>query len=186
MVSTFTAEGIALAAKRLGVDVPTVRAVAEVESNGVGFLPDGRPKILFERHIFSRLTERRFDGAHPDISNPDPGNYEGGEDEYPRLYRALQLDGDAAVQSASWGGFQIMGFNWKECGEKSPYGFLLAMHHNADAHLQLFVGLVLSKGLADELQRRDWANFAAKYNGPNFRANRYDSKLASAYTRLAA
>lgn len=71
MVSTFTAEGIALAAKRLGVDVPTVRAVAEVESNGVGFLPDGRPKILFERHIFSRLTERTRKEAPPPV-DPRP------------------------------------------------------------------------------------------------------------------
>lgn len=186
MVSTFTAEGIALAAKRLGVDVPTVRAVAEVESNGVGFLPDGRPKILFERHIFSRLTERRFDLAHPDISNPDPGNYEGGADEYPRLYRALQLDGEAAAQSASYGHFQIMGFNWRECGEKSLYGFLFAVHNSADSNLGLFTAFILHKGLADELQRRDWSGFAAKYNGPNYRANRYNAKLAAAYTRLSA
>jgi len=186
MVSTFTAEGIALAAKRLGVDVPTVRAVAEVESNGAGFLPDGRPKILFERHIFSRLTERRFDGSHPDISSPDPGDYQGNEAEYPRLYRAIQLDGDAAVQSASWGSFQAMGFNWKECGEKSLFGFLLAMHHNADAHLALFTTQVINKGIADELQRKDWAGFAEKYNGKNFRAGRYDAKLRAAYAKLAA
>lgn len=186
MVSTFTAEGIALAAKRLGVDVPTVRAVAEVESNGVGFLPDGRPKILFERHIFSRLTDRRFDGSHPDISNPDPGNYDGGAGEYLRLYQAVQLDGEAAIQSASWGSFQLMGFNWRECGEKSPYGFLLAMHHDADAHLALFASFVVNKGLSDELQRRDWAAFAKGYNGPNYRANRYDRKLQDAYARLAA
>lgn len=186
MVSTFTAEGLALSAKRLGVDVPTIRAVAEVESSGNGFLPDGRPKILFERHIFSRLTDRRFDAGHPDISNPDPGNYDGGADEYLRLYRALQLDGEAAVQSCSWGSLQIMGFNWKECGEKSLYGFLLAMHLDADAHLALFAEFVRRKGLDDELQRKDWSGFAKGYNGPNYLANRYDSKLAAAYTRFSS
>jgi len=184
VVSTFSAEGIALAAKRLGVDVPTVQAVAEVESNGKGFLTDGRPKILFERHIFSRMTDRRFDASNPDISNPDPGNYDGGAGEYSRLYLALQLDGEAAVQSASWGAFQLMGFNWRECGERSLYGFLMAIHHDVDAHLGLFVAFVIRKGLSDELQRRDWAAFAKVYNGPNYRANRYDRKLADAYARL--
>jgi hypothetical protein len=184
--SSFTAEGIALAAKRLGVDVPTVRAVAEVESNGNGFLPDGRPKILFERHLFARLTDHRFDNGHPDISNPAAGNYDGGAAEYLRLYRAAQLDADAAIQSASWGGFQILGLNWAACGEKSLYGFLLAMHHDADAHLALFASFVVNKGLADELQRKDWAGFAKSYNGHNFRANRYHDKLSAAYARLAA
>lgn len=186
MVSTFTAEGIALAAKRLGVDVPTVRAVAEVESNGQGFLPDGRPKILFERHIFSRLTDRKFDAGHPDISNPDLGNYDGGAAEYNRLYRALQLDAEAAVQSASFGAFQILGMNWKLCGERSLHGFVFAMHHDADAHLHLFTSFVLNRGIADELQRKDWSGFAKVYNGPNYSAGHYDSKLAAAYTRLAA
>ncbi|NVH65249.1 DUF3380 domain-containing protein, partial [Burkholderia pseudomallei] len=37
------------AADTLGVSVACVRAVNEVESRGVGFLDDGRPKILFER-----------------------------------------------------------------------------------------------------------------------------------------
>ena len=40
---------IASAANKLGCEVAAVRAVVDVESGG-GFLPDGRPKILFERH----------------------------------------------------------------------------------------------------------------------------------------
>lgn len=183
--SAFTIEGIERAAKRLGVDVPTIQAVAEVESAGDGFLPDGRPKILFERHLFSRFTERRFDGGHPDISNPDPGDYSGGVGEYLRFYRALQLDAEAAIKATSWGAFQILGMNWAACGEKSLHGFVFAQHHNADAHLSLFTSFVIHNNLADELQRKDWAGFAKGYNGPNYRANRYDVKLASAYARHA-
>ena len=40
------------AAKELNCEVAAIRAVAEVESLKGGFLPDGRPKILFERHVF--------------------------------------------------------------------------------------------------------------------------------------
>lgn len=181
--STITDAAIVRAAAKLGVDQATVRAVAEVESNGKGFLPDGRPAILFERHVFSRLTDRRFDVSNPDLSNRDPGGYAGGAAEYPRLYRALQLDGEAAVQSASWGAFQIMGFNWRECGELSLYGFLLAVHHSSDAQLGLFTAFVMTKGLDDELRRKDWAGFARGYNGPAYAKNRYDTKLQSAYAR---
>jgi hypothetical protein len=42
------------AAGKLGVDVASVRAIARVESSGKGFLSDGRPIILYERHIFYR------------------------------------------------------------------------------------------------------------------------------------
>lgn len=181
--STFTADGIARAAQRLGVDEATVRAVAEVESSGSGFLVDGRPKILFERHIFSRLTERRFDASHPDLSNPKPGGYSGGAAEYPRLYKALQLDAECSLQSASWGAMQLMGFNWKACGEKTLYGFLMAMHNDMDAHLDLFVAFIESQGIKYPLQRRDWAQVARMYNGPAYAKNHYDRKLADAYAR---
>jgi len=39
-------------AKSLNVEVASIKAVAEVESSGDGFLADGKPKILFEPHIF--------------------------------------------------------------------------------------------------------------------------------------
>lgn len=181
MRSQFTDAALSRAAKTLGTDLPTVKAVAKVESAGSGFLADGRPKILFERHIFSRLTGRAHDATNPDLSSSKAGGYLGGELEYPRLYRALQLDGDAAVQSASWGGFQIMGFNWRECGERSLAGFLIAMHHNADAHLALFVQFVLGRDLAPLLRDHKWASFAEKYNGPSYRINNYDGRLAAAY-----
>ncbi|MGG7377547.1 N-acetylmuramidase domain-containing protein, partial [Escherichia coli] len=40
-------------------------AVIHVESSGAGYQADRRPKILFERHVFHRLTGGRFDAAHP-------------------------------------------------------------------------------------------------------------------------
>lgn len=183
--SSFTDAGILRAAQQLGVNTATVRAVAEVESQGSGFLPDGRPKILFERHIFHRLTEGRFDVSHPDLSIAHPGGYTRGASEYLRYYRALQLDPQAAVEACSWGAFQIMGFNWRACGERSLLGFFSAVHHDMDAHLALFVGFVQSKGLAPELKRHNWAQFAKVYNGPGYAKNEYDIRLAAAYDRYA-
>ena len=56
------------AAKALNCDVAAIKAVAEVESKQDGFLPTDEPIILFERHIFSKLTKGIFDTSNPNIS----------------------------------------------------------------------------------------------------------------------
>lgn len=34
------------------------------------------------------------------------------------------------------------------------------------------------------LQAKDWAEFARRYNGPAYKENRYDEKLAKAYQKF--
>lgn len=177
---------VADAARRIGCDAAAVRAVIEVETLGSGFLPDGRPKILFERHYFSRLTRRRFDRAHPDVASPRPGGYRGGAAEYARLSAALALDEDAALRSASWGAFQIMGDNFRACGFADVRAFVAAMVSGEPAQLQAFAAFIVNSGLSDEMVRHDWEGLARRYNGPAFRTNRYDRKLADAWRRHAA
>lgn len=183
MSGRLTPNGIARVANRLGCEEAAIRAVIAVESAGAGFLSDGRPRILFEAHIFSRETGGVFDRTHPKLSSKSWNRdlYIGGAGEYARLYQATQLHGEAAVRACSWGLMQIMGFNWQACGEKSIHGFMLAMHHNEDAHLALFSEFVSRQGLSVDLRRRDWAAFARKYNGPGYASNAYDKKLAAAY-----
>lgn len=172
---------IADAAKKLDCEVAAVRAVIDVESRG-GFLPDGRPKILFERHYFCRLTKGRFDAAHPNISNGQWGGYgAGGAHQYDRLAEAIACDRDAALRSASWGLFQIMGDHCRSLGFADAESFVKAMVSGEAAQLDAFVSFVKKNGLADELARHDWAGFARGYNGPAYRANRYDEKLSAAY-----
>lgn len=168
------------AAKAIGCTVAAVRAVNQVESRG-GFFADGRPKILYERHVFHRLTTGRFSAAHPDISNKTPGGYIGGPAEYGRLARAISLDRDAALKSASWGAFQIMGFNFKVAGFDNVEDFVKAMVSGQGPQLDAFVAFVRKNSLDDELIRLDFASFARGYNGPDFRKNKYDEKLEDAY-----
>ena len=66
-------EGLTVAATHAGVDPAVLWSVVVVETSGCGFLPDRRPFILFERHIFSRRTGRRFDASNPEISGPAGG-----------------------------------------------------------------------------------------------------------------
>jgi hypothetical protein len=171
---------IAAAAESLGCEVAAVKAVIDVESRG-GFLDDNRPKILFERHFFSRLTKGKHDAAAPDISSSSGGGYKGGKAEYERLGRAIALDRDAGLRSASWGAFQIMGDNCKSAGFGDVESFVKAMCESEDKQLAAFVSFVKANSLNDELVRRDWAGFARGYNGPNFKQNRYDEKMAAAY-----
>lgn len=170
------------AANRLGCSVAAVKAVAKVEAPKGAFLPDGQVTVLFEAHIFDRLTGGRWRRTHPDISSAkwNRALYKGGAAEHQRLQRAAALDRDAALQSASWGQFQIMGFNWRVCGYRSLQAFINAMQTER-GQLDAFVGYVRNRGLADELQRRDWAGFAYGYNGAGYAENQYDRKIAAAY-----
>ena len=122
----FDDDAIEGAAAKLGCPVAAVRAVIDVESRG-GFLADKRPKILFERHYFCRLTKGAFSSKAPDISATKWGGYKGGAAEYDRLQRAVALDRECALRSASWGAFQIMGDNFRACGFDSVGKFVEAM-----------------------------------------------------------
>lgn len=179
-----TAVDFQRAADQLGCSVAAIKAVCAIEAPRGGFLQSGKPTILFERHIFSRLTGRKFDAAHPDISNPKAGGYLGGEREHDRLEKAMALDRNAALQSASWGRFQIMGFNAAAAGFKTLQAFINAMHAGEPEQLDAFVNFIKTNKLDDELRELRWADFARKFNGPAYQINKYDSKLAVAYKQI--
>lgn len=185
-----TPEGLRAAAWMLNVEEATLRAIAEVEAGSEGaFLESGEPVILFERHVFSRLTSRIYDAIAPDLSNPIRGGYGKLSDQHSRLDRAAKLGGGAArtaaLKSASWGLFQIMGENHKQAGFPSLQSFVNAMYESADAHLRALVMLIRSSDqMLDAMQRRDWLAFAYLYNGPAFKENRYDARMAQAYGRI--
>lgn len=170
----------------LDVAAPELLAVLAVESRGCGFLPDRRPKILFERHCFHKLTKGRFSATHPDISQPTPGGYLGGAGEYERLERALALDHDAALQSASWGAGQVMGFCHAELGYASVDALVTAMMSGEDGQLDAVGRYLQHKGLAAALREHQWATVARCYNGPAYAKNKYDQRLAGAHQQYVA
>jgi hypothetical protein len=174
------------AATQLGTDVATIQAVAAVETSGKAFDELGRPRILFERHYFHRLTHGRFDKHHPDISNATPGGYGKFSAQYRKLEKAYGLDAEAALKSASWGRFQIMGANFAAAGYVSVQAFVLALTRTEAAHLCAFASFVSAhQAMHAALKKHDWAAFAKAYNGPGYKANDYDGKLRKAYQALA-
>lgn len=180
------------AADKLGVPLASVRAVNEVESRGSGFLLDGRPKILFERHVFwKRLQARGIDPApiaakYPNICSQATGGYQGGAAEYTRLATAELIDPVAGYESASWGAFQVMGNNWERLKYSSVDDFVARMENGEADQLDAFVRFVAADAsLLAALKARKWAAFAKGYNGPDYARNLYDAKLAQAWLKYA-
>ncbi|MFC5579331.1 N-acetylmuramidase domain-containing protein [Lysobacter niabensis] len=178
-------------AQALDIEEAALRAVADVESAGSGFLPapSDKPKILFEGHAFHRLTGGRYSRDHPDLSYPkwSRRKYSGSlAGEWQRLEAACRLDRIAALQSASWGLFQIMGFNYPYCGYEDVETFVARQYEGATQQFASFVKFVSRPPYLPALRNRNWKAFARACNGPGFAANRYDSKLAAAYARWSA
>jgi hypothetical protein len=88
------------AARLLNCEVACIKAVTEVESKGSGFLYTKEPVILFERHIFRRRTNGKYDYL-PYLSNKNPGNYGKVSEQHAKLQEAVKLDRNAALMSAS-------------------------------------------------------------------------------------
>ncbi|MDR0781049.1 MAG: N-acetylmuramidase domain-containing protein [Pseudomonadales bacterium] len=188
-----TDAGILAALATLGLQTATgpatLWAVLTVESAGFGFLPDRRPMLLFERHVFFKETDGRFATEAPDLCAQTRGAYVGGAAEYERLTRAMALcrrdrfDTAAALRSASWGLGQIMGFNAAAAGFRDINDMLAQMADAEDAQLAGMVAFIRRQGLDKNLQAGDWAGFALGYNGTKYAQNAYDTKLQAAFAK---
>lgn len=187
-----THAAIEAAAAALDVDAATILTITEVEAGGDGFLPDGRPDILFERHVmYKQLKGDDFDAdalaaQYPNLVNPKRGGYAGGPTEHARFRNACGIDQTCAIESASWGMFQIMGYHWQALGYASADDFMACMQQSEGEQLDAFVRFVKADpALHKALKGRKWAEFARLYNGPAYKENLYDVKLARAYERHA-
>ncbi len=185
-----TKEDFQKVAAELKCEVAAIMAVQEVETGGRGgFNPDGSVATLFEGHWFSKLTNRKYDATHPTISYPKWTKQFYGKTwkaEQERLEMARQLDQTAAYQSASWGMFQVMGFNYKACGFKDVDSFVASMRAGELGQLQAFAGFIKTNKLDTVLQKLDFRTLAEKYNGPQYALNKYDTKLMAAYQKAKA
>lgn len=178
-------DGLLAVVQDLGVDIPALVALLNVESSTCGFQPDRRPVILFERHKFHQHTGGRFSAEHPDISNPASGGYSFGPKEYPRLERAIKLDRKAALMSTSWGAGQVLGSNAQLCGWPDVETFVADMLQSEDQHLRAVAGYLKGRKLVAALAAHDWAAVARGYNGASFAKFKYDIRLQGEFDRFS-
>lgn len=208
-----TAADYAWAAKTLAWSVPQIKAVDLTESSGGGWFTDMRasilaldgpggflsgsalPKILYEAHVFARNCDPQgeFNDRFPNLSSAkwNKALYVGGQGEYERLWKAIQLDRNAAFSAISVGRYQILGENHKLAGYGSAEAFFDAMCVSERAHLEAFVSFIINSGLADEGRKisanaADCEPFAKGYNGSKAIENGYPAKLAAHYKEALA
>ncbi|MFW2000711.1 N-acetylmuramidase domain-containing protein [Acinetobacter ursingii] len=189
------------AAARLKVSELAIRVFGAVEGRGVGFLKNGKPKILFERHrmyAYLRLKKgsvfaNKMAVERPNIVNKKSGGYQGNEAEYVRLELAKQIDVECALMSASWGQFQIMGENWKELGYTSAQDFVDQQFASESYQLEAFIrfiewktGIIDDKKVAliDALRAENWDAVFTLYNGPNYKKLGYQAKFQKEWDHL--
>jgi hypothetical protein len=174
------------AANKIGCEVAIIKAVAEVESGGGGFIK-GSPKILFEAHQFYKRTPTPCNDESICVSSWSEARklYRGGLKEYPRLLLAMSYDAEAALESASWGKFQIMGFNFYRCYYQTVEDFVQDMFKTEREHLKAFLNFIDSTGLKQAMIDKDWAKFAKGYNGASYKVNKYDERLERAYIKYS-
>lgn len=184
---------IAEIARENGIPPAALLAVKLVESGTKsGFLDSGKPQILFEGQVFYKylkanvksLDMNKLCAQYPNIVYPkwDKSKYFGGEKEWTRLEQARQINVKYANYAASWGMFQVMGFNYRTCGCKSIEEFVEKMCASQEQQLQLTINFLKNRNLLAPLQKRQWTTFAKSYNGPGFFQNNYHTKLLAAYS----
>lgn len=169
----------------IGVGEDEIHAVIDVEAAGSGFDSKNRVKMLFEPHIFWRELgpgPKRDRAADLGLARPRwIRDYP--RDSYPRLEQAMQIDLDAAMNSASWGMGQIMGFNHKLAGYPTAERMANAFRESEGVQLEAMIRFIQNTGLDAALRTHDWHAFARGYNGKGYRKNNYHTKLANAYAR---
>lgn len=184
------------------LELAAVKAVNQIESSGKGFLAFGKPRILFEGHVFwSELKKRNIqpnnflNSLSQDVlyEKWTKKYYRGGEGEYERMDKAASISAlpgtrEAAYCSASWGAFQIMGYNYKNLGYSSIDNWVSAMNEHEREHLAAFgkfisMKSISGKKLIDWLREKNWDKFAEGYNGSGYKKNKYDEKLKAAYNK---
>jgi hypothetical protein len=182
--------------KKYNLEPCLIQAVFQVEAAGKsGFLPSGKPKILFEGHKFWAELKKRnidpnlhlknnpkdYDILYPKWTQAVKKFYLGGEKEYTRLDRAKAINEDAALCSASWGCFQIMGYHYKSLGYKTIQEFVEFIKIGEKEQLELFFKFITINNLFNYLKNKNWEKFTAGYNGSGQIAY-YSGELKKAYS----
>lgn len=185
------------AADALNISPLLIQAVFEQESDGDGFLKDGRVKILFERHVFVRnlkkynidiAEELNRDWSNADILNPAPyksGEYGKYTEQYTKLDRAKRINADCALMACSWGRAQILGENYRALGYPSVKHFVDVVS-DKNRRLEAFVKYLQNKPEAlRALRDTDFNRFSKLYNGRKAPKS-YAINLSTHYRRLVA
>ncbi|RVD64096.1 N-acetylmuramidase domain-containing protein [Mesorhizobium sp. M7A.F.Ca.ET.027.03.2.1] len=175
---------------RIGAEIAVgedeLHAFMDVEAAGSGFDATGRPKMLFEPHVFYRLLGKgmkRDAAVKAGLAYPKWGMKPYPKDSYPRLVKAMAIDETIALMAASWGLTQILGENHRDAGYTSPQALVTAFLASEANHLEATVRLLVAWKIDDDLRAHRWPVIARTWNGPGYKKNAYDTKMAAAFAK---
>ncbi|GAB3432798.1 N-acetylmuramidase domain-containing protein [Niabella aquatica] len=171
------------AAVIISCSIETIKALAEVEGNAEAFLPNNEPMLWFHHDVFSRRTGGVYDTLAPEISCPKAGNYGAASEQHDRLHQAMLYNKEAALMSAGWGRFQIMGYNYELAGFDTLQAFISAMYKSEKEQLMAFIHYLKSLALDEDLRNTDWKAFASKYKKTDEQAS-FIARLNNAYIKF--
>jgi hypothetical protein len=171
------------------IEPAALSAVVDTESAGIAFTTVqgvDMPLIRIEGHYFDRLVpaDKQAAARAAGLASPISGkvkNPKSQEDRYRMFSRMCDIDKAAAIMSCSWGVGQVMGAHWEALNFVSAEAFRAFVIASVGNQVEVMVRFIERNGLVDEIARQDWAGFARGYNGPSYKANAYDTKLAAAF-----
>ena len=109
-----------------------------------------------------------YDSSHPHLSNRTPGGYPRSQaDRWAQLSEAYALDPEAALQSASYGRFQVLGQNYPNLNKPNAHEYVAKLARSERDQLEAFEGFARANGLNEKLVRKGWAGCARRSNGPS-------------------
>ena len=169
----------------IGTGEDEIRAFMEVEAAGSGFDSEGRPKMLFEPHVFYRNLsgDNRSKAVAEGLAYRSWGEQPYPSDSYPRIKQAMEIDKKAALLSASWGAGQILGTNFSIVGYASIEQMVNSFMDDEEEHIEAMIKFILANSIDDDIRAHRWATVARVYNGPGYKKWGYHTKLAKAFRK---
>jgi peptidoglycan hydrolase-like protein with peptidoglycan-binding domain len=170
-------------AKEIGISPVVLAAVMQVES------PGSTSAIRFEPHLFNRAMQKAGNSKRVPYTPGEGGiSFVKSETDLGAFQNAMKLDPKVAVESTSFGSGQVMGYNLLPMYGGDVQKALNAFwSDSADVSNKLLIQWFKANPRAiTAAANLDFAQFARIYNGPAYRANKYDEKLAKAYKNILA
>lgn len=182
---TLTEEDFQIVADELGVDIATIKAVVKIEAGPKlqGFWAPGVPVANYVQSLFNKYKAKTKGRKLKDAKVPS-GLSGYALKEWTSLTNARKINADAADMGTYWGMFQIGGFNYKLCGCSSVEEMVQKVCQSEFSQLEMFAVFIRNAGMLESLQKKDWAAFARKYNGPSYAKRGYHTRMANEYANF--
>lgn len=176
----------------LGVEIAHIRALCAVEAKEVGF-EDGRPIILFERHVFYRALKKVAPGklrlgVAAGLAIPKwVRNYPASQGaRYAQLERACEIDETAGLMAISAGLGQVLGNGAVSLGWPTVQAWWAEMCQSEGAQLYAVARYIVVNRIQAPLRAGNFTAVSRIYNGAGFRKTGHHIAMARAYARRPA